>query len=117
MHTLIIKGDKYAAYAACNAHDIDILSITRHPQFDECIISTDGHADTTAILSAWFCEHSGAPPAPAGTLMWYGPANSAPLPDNATADGHMAPVPHAPLQGDTAAVTHDDTATVMQEGV
>jgi hypothetical protein len=72
-YTLIIKGDESAAWTACRAHDIEVTSIVRHTQFDECILTTPSRADSMTVLNVWFCEHNGIPPAPAGTLMWFGP--------------------------------------------
>jgi len=79
MFTLIIKGNENDAWAACARHNIEVTSIVRHNTFDECILTTPAHADTTDILNRWFCEHHGIPPAPYGTLMWFGPARLAPV--------------------------------------
>jgi hypothetical protein len=79
MYTLIIKGDEAVAWAACRAHSVEVTSIVRHSQFDECILTTPAHADSMTVLNQWFCEHNGIPPAPAGTLMWYGPRQDLPV--------------------------------------
>jgi hypothetical protein len=78
MITLIIKGNENDAWAACSAHSIEVTSIVRHSQFDECILTTPARADSIDVLNQWFCEHNGIPPAPYGTLMWFGPAHLVP---------------------------------------
>jgi hypothetical protein len=85
MYTLIIKGDETAAFAACRAHKVEILSISRHERFDECIVAIPGGLPSRTTLYDWFnasddfaCAHADGiyPP---GSLMWFGPRQAVPV--------------------------------------
>lgn len=86
MHTLVIKGDEAAAFAACGLHNMEVTSIVRHSQFDECIVTVPATVPV-ANLVAWLCEDDaqwlclregdnlhGSNTLAAGSLLWYGPA-------------------------------------------
>jgi hypothetical protein len=73
MHTLIIKGDKAAAFAACDLHNMEVTSIVYRSTFNDTLVTVPATVPVSD-LAKWLCSEPGEPPYPDGALLWYGPA-------------------------------------------
>lgn len=71
MITLVIKGDTAAAFAAADAHKVELTSVVKHARYDQCIC-TAMPGTYKATLQDWFDESTYQGTAlPFGALLWF----------------------------------------------